>query len=280
MFKTNKRYLGILKNKKNKDEIFYLNKLNFLLLSIFLITGINNDFYKNNTFKLEKNTKSLNFKQINFEEDGTYKIGILRDLNLEEINLDVLYDINLSIQINKPNLFIFDGNIISKNCKKLSVIHSLNSIMINNNIKLIYNLGDNEIENIYLKDKIPKYFNYLSNTYKDIYINHYDELISLVNNNQIYYHIHLFNKNDDNFQYYYFSHILNKCLFEDNFNGFLLINNKENKFTNEVVQIINNCGNSKILENFNEKNQKINYFLLNNYGKKINEKKVNLKLIK
>lgn len=279
MFKTNKKYLGIFKNEKEKlkKEDFYINKLNFALLTIFLITGLNNNFYKNEkNFKLKDNISTLNFHEINFEENGTFKIGFLSDLNLEKNNYNYFYNLNLSIQINKPNLIIFNGNIISKNCKYLSVIHSLTNIMINNNIKFIYNLGENEKENIYLKNKISKYFNYLSLTYKDNYISHYNELISLTNNNQIYYHIYILNKNYDDNQYYHFYHILNKCIFEDNLNGMLLINNKENKINDEILYIINDCGTVKILKNIKEKNTNIEYISLNNYGKRLNEKKVNL----
>ena len=124
MFKTNKKYLGIFKNEKIKikKEDFYINKLNFALLTIFLITGLNNNFYKNEkNFKLKDNISTLNFNEINFEENGTFKIGFLSDLNLEKNNYNYFYNLNLSMQINKPNLIIFNGNMISKNCKYLSL---------------------------------------------------------------------------------------------------------------------------------------------------------------
>ena len=313
MFKVNKKYLQVMSRKINHN---ILNKVNTTLLICLLgvviydiqqatviidndnINNINKVNNKNNKNYILKNPHNdIWFRELNFKQDGTFKIGIISDLNLEKNDYKFLNNLNKTLQINKPDLFIFNGNIISPNCRSLLVIHSLNRVLSFNKVKFIYNFGENENNNIFFKEKLINYLLYTSLNYREGYISMTDQLIRLSFNNNYYYYITLLDSNESNLKFFQLKYLYNVCKFNSNINGLLLIHKplyeiKElNSVNNGLLHTINECGNINIIYNglgnktrcsylsgkkvcFSSQN--IQYLTLENYGRTSYKKNTNL----
>ncbi len=316
MFKTNKKYLQVISRNVNNN---LLNKMNTSLLICLLgliiydtqqVNKINSyNKYINQNNKINQNNQNnqnyvlknpdtdILFRELNFKEDGTFRIGIISDLNLEKNDYKFLGNLNKTLQINKPDLLIFNGNIISSNCRSLLVIHNLNKVLLFNNVKFIYNFGENENTNIFFKEKLINYLLYTSLNYRESYISMTDQLIRLSFNHNYYYYITLLDSNKYNLKFSQLNYLYNVCKFNKNINGLLLIHKplyevKEiNSVNSGLLHTINECGNINIIFNglINQKHcshlhgnkvcfssNNIQYLTLENYGRTSYKRKVNL----
>lgn len=310
MFKANKKYLQVISRNVNNN---LLNKVNTTLLICLLgliiydtqqvnkinnyNTYINQNNQNNQNYVLKNTNNDILFRELNFKEDGTFRIGIISDLNLEKNDYKFLSSLNRTLQINKPDLLIFNGNIISSNCRSLLVIHNLNRVLLFNNVKFIYNFGNNENSNIFFKEKLINYLLNTSLNYRESYISMTDQLIRLSFNQNYYYYITLLDSNEYNLKFSQLNYLYNICKFNKNINGLLLIHKplyeiKEiNSVNNGLLHTINECGNINMIFNglinntscsylqnkkvcFSSNN--IQYLTLENFGKTSFKKKVNL----